>query len=166
MKKLLATMLLCSAASAHAEQASLVDSITAPWNTLIFVSTKMPQASVIELAREASAAGAVIVMTGFADEGGTLTATQKYTAQISSTCCGKKPPHWIIDPVLTRRYHVTAAPAFVIVHGESDDPREYSKVAGDISLAQALKFVAQTSKLPAARDAASRTYYTAYGQRF
>ncbi|KDR25592.1 MULTISPECIES: TrbC family F-type conjugative pilus assembly protein [Caballeronia] len=166
MKRLLATIMLCCAASTHAEQPSLVDSMTAPWNTLVFVSTRMPQASVIELAREASQAGAVIVLTGFSDENGTLTATQKYAAQISSACCGKKPAHWIIDPVLTRRYHVTAAPTFVVAHGESDDPREYSKVAGEISLAQALKFVAQTSKLPAARDAASRVYYSAYGDKY
>ncbi|PZR46035.1 MULTISPECIES: TrbC family F-type conjugative pilus assembly protein [Burkholderiaceae] len=166
MRKLLAMIALGWAATVHADQGSLVESMTAPWNTLIFVSTRMPQASVIELAREASQAHAIIVLTGFTGEDGTLTATQRYAAQINAACCGKKPARWIIDPVLTRRFHVAAAPTFVIAHGDSDNPAEYSKVAGEISLAQALKFFAQTSQLPAARDYAGRAYYAAYGTKY
>jgi conjugal transfer pilus assembly protein TrbC len=165
MKKALAMIALCGAAAAHAEQASLLDTMTAPWNTYIFVSTRMPQASVIELAREASQAHAAIVLTGFVGDG-TLTSTQKYAAEINSACCGNKPARWIIDPVLTRRYQVTAAPTFVVAQGDSDNPGEYSKVSGEINLAQALKFFAQTSALPSARDYAGRVYYAAYGERF
>jgi conjugal transfer pilus assembly protein TrbC len=166
MKKLFALLTLGIAGLAHADQPTLLDTITAPWNTLIFVSTRMPQASVLKLAREASQANAILVLTGFIAEDGTLTATQRYVAGINNACCGKKPARWMIDPVLTRRFHVTAAPTFVLAHGESDNPGEYSKVAGEISLAQALKFFAQTSQLPSARDYASHVYYTAYGSKY
>lgn len=166
MKKLLALLTLGMATLAKADQPTLIDTMTAPWNALIFVSTKMPQASVLELAKEASQANAILVLTGFIDEGGTLTDTQRYVAGINNACCAKKPPRWMIDPVLTRRFHVSAAPTFVLAHGESDNPGEYSKVAGEMSLAQALKFFAQTSQLPSARDYASHVYYSAYGSKY
>lgn len=166
MKKFLALIALAIAGVAHADDASLMEAMTAPWNTLIFVSTKMPQASVLELAREASQAHAVLVLTGFTGEENTLTDTQRYVAQVNAACCGKNPAHWVIDPVFTRRYHVTAAPTFVIAHGDSDNPAEYSKVAGEISVAQALKLFSQTSQLPSARDYAAHVYYTAYGSKY
>ncbi|WP_058035191.1 TrbC family F-type conjugative pilus assembly protein [Burkholderia pseudomallei] len=165
MKSILATLAFGIATSALAEP-SLVETMAAPWNTFIFVSTRMPAQSVIELAREASQARAVIVLTGFGGSDSTLTGTQRYAAEINAACCAKQPARWIVDPVLTRRYRVTAAPTFVVGHGSSENQGEYSKVAGEMSLAQALKFFAQTSKLPSARDYATRVYYSAYGSKY
>lgn len=165
MKKILGAFAFSITTSALAEP-TLVKTMAAPWNTFIFVSTQMPAQSVIELAREASQAKAVIVLTGFGGSDATLTGTQRYAAQINAVCCAKQPARWIVDPVLTRRYRVTAAPTFVVAHGNSENPGEYSKVAGEMSLAQALKFFAQTSSLPSARDYSARTYYSAYGSKY
>lgn len=166
MKKLLALLTLAAACtSAHAD-ATLLQTMTARWNTFIFVSTQMPRQSLIELAREASMAHAVIVLTGFGGPGETLTSTQAFAAEINNVCCQKQPARWLIDPVLTKRYHVTAAPTFVIGHGSSDNPGEYSKVSGDMSLSQALKFFAQDSQLVSASDFAKRVYYSAYGDKY
>ncbi|RQQ88685.1 type VI secretion protein [Burkholderia stagnalis] len=165
MKRTLAALAICIAPPAFAEP-SLVETMAAPWNTFVFVSTRMPVQSVIELAREASQARAVIVLTGFGGSDSTLTGTQRYAAEINAACCAKQPARWIVDPVLTKRYRVTAAPTFVVAHGSSENPGEYSKVAGEMSLAQALKFFAQASRLPSARDYAAKLYYSAYGSKY
>lgn len=165
MNRSLIALSFFAAASVHAEP-PLSETIAAPWNTYVFVSTRMPLQSVIELAREASQARAVVVLTGFGGGESTLTSTQQYAAEINRACCAKQPARWIIDPVLTRRYGVRAAPSFVVAHGSSEDPGEFSKVAGEMSLSQALKFFAQTSKLPSARDYASKVYYSAYGSKY
>ncbi|MBU9371006.1 type-F conjugative transfer system pilin assembly protein TrbC [Burkholderia multivorans] len=165
MNRLIVALALFAAAPVHAEP-SLSETIAAPWNTYIFVSSRMPLQSIIEVTREASRAHAVIVLTGFAGEESTLTSTQRYAADINRACCTTQPARWIVDPVLTRRYGVTAAPSFVIAHGASENPGEFSKVAGDMSLSQALKFFAQSSRLPSARDYASKLYYATYGTKY
>jgi conjugal transfer pilus assembly protein TrbC len=166
MRKLLALLTLAAvSAGAHADS-TLLETMTARWNTFVFVSTQMPRQSLIELAQEASKAHAVIVLTGFGGADATLNSTQAFAAEINNVCCQKQPPRWLIDPVLTKRYHVTAAPTFVVGHGSSDNPGEYSKVSGDMSLSQALKFFAQDSKLVSASDFAKRVYYSAYGDKY
>ncbi|MGR9587086.1 TrbC family F-type conjugative pilus assembly protein [Pandoraea sputorum] len=169
MKKhllLLPFLLSASITSAQEADAPLLQSMTAPMNTFVFVSTDMPQQTLIALAREASLAKAVIVLTGFGGPGKTLTSTQAFAAQINSICCSKNPGRWIVDPVLTRRYQVKAAPTFVVARGSSDSPSDFSKVSGDISLAQALKVFAQESKIRAIREYAKTSYYSTYGNKF
>jgi len=166
MKKLFAFLALAAASMGTHADTPLVDAMTARWNTFIFISTQMPRQTVLELAREASQTHAVIVLTGFGGPGNTLTSTQKFAADVNAVCCGKQPARWIIDPNLTKRYGVTAAPTFVVGHGSSDNPGEYSKVSGEMSLAQALKFFAQDSKLISASDYAKRVYYAAYGDKY
>ncbi|MCX4151040.1 MULTISPECIES: TrbC family F-type conjugative pilus assembly protein [Paraburkholderia] len=146
----------------HADE-SLLGTMTAKWNTYIFVSTRMPQRDVVALAREASAAKATIVLNGFGGSDDTLMSTERYATQINALCCGKRPAHWIIDPVIAQRYRVKSAPTFVVAHGESENAGEYSAVAGDMSLSQALKFFAQGSRHQAAREYATQTYSSAFG---
>ncbi|VVE56501.1 hypothetical protein PAQ31011_05111 [Pandoraea aquatica] len=169
MKKLLSLISLTLAVTGvNAQQADapLLQSMTAPWNTFIFISTDMPQQSVIALAREASLSRSVIVLTGFSGGDNTLTSTQAYVAQINNICCAKQPGRWIVDPVLTRRYQVKTAPSFVVARGSGEAASEYSKVSGNISLAQALKYFAQDSKIQAARDYAKSVYTNTYGNKF
>lgn len=166
MKRLIIALTLGAASMGASADTSLVDAMTARWNTFIFISTQMPRQSLLELSREASQAHAVIVLTGFGGPGNTLTSTQKFAADVNAICCGKQPARWIIDPNLTKRYGVTAAPTFVVGHGSSDNPGEFSKVSGEMSLAQALKFIAQDSRLVSASEYAKRVYYDAYGEKY
>jgi conjugal transfer pilus assembly protein TrbC len=159
-------LLAASIATAQEASAPLLQSMTAPMNTFVFVSTDMPQQTLITLAKEASLAKAVIVLTGFGGPGKTLTSTQEFAAQINSICCSKHPGRWIVDPVLTRRYQVKVAPTFVVARGSSDSPNDFSKVSGDISLAQALKVFAQNSKIGMIREYAKNSYYSTYGNKF
>jgi conjugal transfer pilus assembly protein TrbC len=162
---LFAALTLALPAAGRADEGSLADLVGAKWQTYIFVSTRMREQEVLALAQEASAANAVLVLNGFGGDAQTLTATRRYVAAINAICCGKRGSHWIVDPVIARRYHVSVAPSFVVAHGESADPGEFSKVSGDMSLAQALKFVAQQSQLESAREYASQVYNAAYGNR-
>ncbi|MDN4571862.1 type VI secretion protein [Pandoraea cepalis] len=169
MKKLLAlSVLILAAMSAHSQQteAPLLQSITATWNTFIFISSGMPQQSVLALAREASLSRSVIVLTGFSGSEPTLTSTQAYAAEINRICCEKRPARWIVDPVLTRRYQVKGAPTFVVARGSGESESDFAKVSGNISLAQALKFVAQDSKIQSAREYARSVYTATYGNKF
>lgn len=165
MKKLLTIFAaICVSVSALADE-SLLDTMTAQWQTYIFVSTRMPRQDVIELAREASQAHAIVVLNGFGGDSGTLVGTERWAAEINAVCCGKHPAHWIIDPVLAQRYQVKGAPTFVVAQGKSENAGEYSSVAGDISLSQALKFVAQSSQSEPARQYATQVYYSAFANR-
>ncbi|UCF24432.1 MAG: type VI secretion protein [Ralstonia sp.] len=166
MKRLIALITLAAPSLCATAQTPLLDAMTARWNTFIFVSTKMPRQSLVELAREASQAQAVIVLTGFGGTEDTLVSTQTFAAEINNICCQQKPARWIVDPVLTRRYKVVGAPTFVVGHGKSDSPNEFSKVAGEFSLAQALKLIAQGSRVTAASEFAKRVYTSTYGERF
>jgi conjugal transfer pilus assembly protein TrbC len=165
MKKLLALFLSFAVPAAAFADDSLLDTMTARWDTYIFVSTHMPRADVIALAREASLAHAIVVLNGFGGADGTLVSTERFAAEINAACCGKRPAHWVIDPVLAQRYHVVAAPTFVVAHGQSDNGGDYSAVSGDMSLSQALKFVAQESQLELAKQHATQVYYSAFGNR-
>ena len=108
----------------------MADSMRADWSTLIFVSTATPRASLVELAREASRAGAVLVFRGFAQEAsqgqGTaadLQGLQAFVAAINAQCCADSKGStatWIVDPRLFDRYKVRTAPTFVVAWGDAD----------------------------------------------
>jgi conjugal transfer pilus assembly protein TrbC len=166
MKKWIALFVAAVTTVGAQADTPLLETMTARWNTFIFVSTQMPRETLLELAREAGAAHAVIVLNGFGGTDATLMSTQKFAKEINDACCQKQPARWVIDPVLTKRYHVVSVPTFVVGHGNTDNPGEYSKVAGEISLSQALKFFAQDSKLESASDFAKRTYYSAFGDKY
>jgi conjugal transfer pilus assembly protein TrbC len=154
---------LAAAPAANAQ--GMVDSIRTGWSTYIFVSTTMPRLALVDLAREASQARATLVLRGFATPPGQpvdLPAMQRLIAEIDAACCDKRPVAWMVDPKLFDRYRIRAVPSFVLADGTGADPRSYSLVTGDMALANALKFFAQTSALPAVRDRAAALYALAY----
>ena len=149
---------------------SMVESMRAGWSTLIFVSTATPRASLVELAREASRAGAVLVFRGFAQEAsqgqGTsvdLQGLQAFVASIDTQCCKGSKVTWIVDPRLFDRYKVRTAPTFVVAWGDAARPQDYSLITGDMALANALKSMAQQSALPGIRKRAAAVYTQAFG---
>lgn len=151
--------------TAGAQAQSMVESMRAGWSTYIFVSTTMPRLALVDLAREAAQAHATLVLRGFATPLGQpvdLPAMQRLIAEINTACCDKRPVAWMVDPKLFDRYRVHAVPAFVLANGTSADGRSYSLVTGDMALANALKFFAQTSALPTVRDRAAALYALAY----
>jgi conjugal transfer pilus assembly protein TrbC len=161
----LAGIALASAGTAaHAQ--SMAESMQKGWSTYIFVSLKMPQRSLIELAREASLANATLVLRG--GQGGDAFDTamiQRTIVAINQACCAERPAAWILDPVLADRYHVTAAPTFVVAWSTGGAANQFASVSGDMSLANALKFVAQGSTIPAMREQAKAIYVATYGGR-
>ena len=144
----------------------------------------MPRQSLVELARDAASSGAVLVLRGFDVQTAAQTTslagelagqaiqliapidlarTQRLAADIAAACCaGRQPPHWIVDPQSFERYHVSAVPTFVLAWpgtaGQAADERLYASVTGDMALANALKFIAQQSRLPALRVRAKELY--------
>ena len=138
------------------------------WATYVFVSTGMPRHALVELAREASLVGATLVLRGFAPTHGQtvdFSRLQTTIAEINHQCCRDKGPGWIVDPRLYERYRVQAVPSFVIARGEGAAPEDYSLVRGDMALANALKFIAQNSGLPAMRTQAAQIYAKYGGQQ-
>lgn len=142
------------------------------WHTYVFVSTGMPRSRLVELAREASAADAVLVFRGFAQpaEGGagapvSLQALQTLVAEVDASCCQAKKPAWTVDPKLFERYRITAAPSFCLAWGEAGRVQDFSAIAGDMALGNALKFMAQQSALPGIRKRAAAIYQEAFGGR-
>lgn len=141
----------------------LMESFRDPqWSTYIFVSTKMPRSSLVDLAREATKAQALLVFNGFDDKYQNTASMQKLTSEINEACCGKNAAHWLIHPKLFERYNVKVAPAFVIAHGTGNKPGDYSLVVGDMALANALKFFVQDSKIESIRNHAGDVYRSAF----
>lgn len=167
---------VCSVISDAAPAQTMLGSIRAGWSTYIFVSTGMPRDTLVALAREASAAGAVLVLRGFAEPaggvsgvGGTapinLQSLQQLVAEVDAACCRDKQVAWMVDPKLFDRYRVAAAPSFCVAWGEGGGAQDFSIVSGDMALASALKFMAQQSTLPGIRKRAAAIYQDAFGGR-
>jgi conjugal transfer pilus assembly protein TrbC len=154
-------VVLAMAAPVHAQ--GLFDSIRAGAadqpGGYVFVSERVSDTALIPLARDARVAGFTIVINGF---WGDLDATRQRVARINAACCGKNGARWQINPMLFQRYQVTAVPSFVISVGPGDAPADFSKVTGEMSVANALKFFAQQSKVPAVRQAAHAAYTRAF----
>jgi conjugal transfer pilus assembly protein TrbC len=131
----------------------------AQWRTYIFVSTQMPRSSLVALAREASQAHAVLVLNGFSFKAPTLQATQKLIDEINNDCCKPNGAQWLIHPKLFDRYKVKVAPAFVLALGEGEGAGDFSRLTGDISLANALKYF-QESKYEGIRRQSKAVYVT------
>jgi conjugal transfer pilus assembly protein TrbC len=168
----MATLLsIVPAAHAQVGTESMAESMRKGWTTYIFVSSKMPRQSLVDLAREASQSGATLVLRGGQDTSGQAgnlfdTSTiQQTIASINQACCGERAPGWILDPVLVDRYRVTAAPTFVIAWSTGNAANQFTSVSGDMSLANALKFVAQGSSLASMRERAKALYAASFGGR-
>jgi conjugal transfer pilus assembly protein TrbC len=163
------------------EAGSLAAEMRSGWQAYIFVSSRMPRRSLVELTREASLADAVLVLRGFDIREGEpvdLVATQRWIAGLQAECCGApsrranavdpgrgvpKTARWVVDPRLFERFHVQAAPTFVLAWPGADPQRDAARVEGDMALANALKFFAQRSRNQSIRAAAAQLYAKSYG---
>ena len=134
------------------------------WHTFIFVSSSVPATSLVQLASDASRAHAVLVINGFTGPPGDLEAMRHWVADIKSRCCQNRPVDFIIHPKLFTRYHISAVPAFVVGYADSDQAGDYSQISGDMSLANALKFIAQESQYPRLRQRARAVYEQAFAE--
>lgn len=144
----------------------MAESIRAGWKTYIFVSSKMPRTSLVDLAAEASMANAVLILNGFEGRPGDMVGMQQFISEINNACCKSHKPAWAIHPKLVDRYHVVAAPSFVVGYGELGTPNNYSLVAGDMTLANALKYMVKESKLDAVRKQADKVYAEAFEGKY
>ena len=153
------------------EDHAMASAIRAGWSTYIFVSSTMPRESLVALAREASLSGAVLVLRGFgpgartAGEPVNLGELQKNIAELDAECCKGRRVGWIVDPKLFDRYHVAAVPSFCLAWGEGNGPEDYSLIAGDMLLSNALKFMAQESSLSGIRKRAASLYQSSFEGR-
>ena len=125
----------------------------------VFVSEQVSDTALIPLARDAQRAGFTLVVNGF---WGDVNATRQRVARINETCCGQNGARWQINPMLFQRYRVTPVPSFVLTVGPGNGPGDFSKVTGEMSVANALKFFAQQSKVAAVRRLAATTYTRAF----
>ncbi|UWE19361.1 type-F conjugative transfer system pilin assembly protein TrbC [Herbaspirillum huttiense] len=170
MKKILSliSLTLATHIAPNAEaQTSLYEGFRDPnANTVrafIFVSTKLPDATLIALARDSRRAGVGLVLNGYVNNGPRgLEDTKSRVADINRACCGEGVANWQINPLLFQRYKINAVPAFVIAKGSGDKPNDYSKISGEMSLGNALKFFAQESAIPEIKKKSAEVYYRTF----
>jgi len=142
---------------------SMAADITAHWVSYIVVSSSMPQRQIVDLARDAARSNSVMVLNGFIGSQNSLPEVQRYITEINRQCCTpQRPSRWVIDPKVVTRYGVKAAPTFILARGESMHPSDWSKVAGDLDLATALKMFAQKSSSAGIRQQATSLYNASY----
>lgn len=159
---------LASCQAAHAQ--SLYDTLRnrneSGLSAYVFVSANLSDATLIALARDARRAGMSLVLNGFVHEGPlALQDTQRRVEEINHACCAKNGAHWQINPLLYQRYRITATPSFVIARGSGDKPGDYSKVAGEMGIGNALKFFAQQSQIAVIRQRASDVYTKSFAEQ-
>lgn len=152
-------------ASAFAQAQTLADGIRHPWRLYVFVSTQMPRTSLISLAREAADSGVVLVLNGFGDKAADMGAAERFIREVNEQCCAGKRVTWQINPKLYESLQIRQAPTFVLMQPGSSDSFSNVRVAGDMALANALKFFAQESKSGALRAEASRQYKLLFARR-
>lgn len=152
-----------AAAQDRSLYSSMVEANANGMSGYVFVSPTMPDASLIALARDARKAGMTLVLNGFYEDGrGGLDATRRKIAAINSACCANAGAHWQVNPLLFQRYGVKATPSFVIAKGTGTGAGDFSKVAGEMSVANALKFFGQESRVSDIRDKARDIYTRAF----
>ena len=113
----------------------------------IFVTLAMPEASLSALIAQAARAEAVLVLRG-AKNG-----SVRQTLEAARKLIGTQAVAWHIDPPAFTRYHVTAAPTFVLTRASAQPSacadavcladHDFAKVTGDVSLDYALEAIAR-----------------------
>jgi type-F conjugative transfer system pilin assembly protein TrbC len=159
MKKILFSLIFLLSANAYSQ--TVFESMAYPQQMTgyIFVSSKMPDAFLISIAAEASKAGMALVLNGYQTPGPHgLEITTRRIVEINEACCGERGATWMINPMLYERYKVASIPAFVIAQSESADPASFSKVGGEMSVINALKFIYQNSQIPSIKKKAGEIY--------
>jgi type-F conjugative transfer system pilin assembly protein TrbC len=113
---------------------------------LIFISSSMPKASLVQWFEEAKQLGAAIILTGFINN--SLLETEAYFAPIFKEV---EESGIEINPTLFDAYHITAVPAVVVTTGSlacnSIEPPSFDRVMGNTSLSAALKIIAEKGEL-------------------
>ncbi len=160
MKRFLAgVMLLCGQSHASfADTDTVFQSIRHPWSSYVFVSTNMPDATLIALAKQASVVHAVMVINGFPSGDAGWSKSQQRIREINTACCGASPPSWQIYPQLFQQYRIVSVPSVVIAKTGGTRPQDFAKVTGDIGFGEALKLFAQKSSYPDIRNRAAYLY--------
>ena len=164
--------------SERSQAQELEQSMRHPWTLYVFVSTGMPHQTLVDLAREAGQAHAAVVFRGFPGGQFDIQAEQRFVAQLNAECCDIHPavggaaalkaaavPAWSIDPALYRRFAVDVVPTFVLAANGASGDKTFTKVAGDMALANALKYFAQKSSIAPIRQQAAAIYQSTYGGR-
>lgn len=156
---------VCMPGSVHAQ--SLFEEMRNPnangLSGYVFVSSHTPEATLVALARDARRTGMMMVLNGYAQPGpGGLADMQVRIAAINAACCGKSGAHWQVNPIIFERYKINAVPAFVIARGVGASSQDYSKVSGEMGVANALKFFAQQSQQADIRRKATEIYTRAF----
>lgn len=155
--------LIASNSSLSHAESTMKNDILARWTTFIVVSSTLPHDQLVSLAREASAANAVMVLNGFTNINNSIPDEQRFISEINAECCTeKRPSRWVINPKIIQRYRIAAAPSFVIARGESTRNEDFSVISGDIDLANALKSFAQKSGSLGVRQHARAVYQHTY----
>lgn len=156
-------VMLSASAQERTMFSSIVEANASGMSGYVFVSPSMPDSSLIALARDARKAGMTLVLNGFFEDGRAgLDATRRKISAINSACCANAGAHWQVNPLLYQRYGIKATPAFVIAKGTGAGASDFSKVAGEMSVANALKFFGQESRVPDIRDKARDIYTRAF----
>lgn len=108
----------------------------------IFVTTKMPNQDLIELASQARIAKMTMILNGFVDSSSSgLENTKQKIAEINTACCGNNGPSWEIYPQLFEKFNIKEGPSFVISIRNPQSLSDYTKVTGVMSVQNALKFI-------------------------
>lgn len=158
--------LLCATCNAQSLYEAIRDPNASGISGYIFVSTRLPDTTLIALAGDARRAGVSMVLNGYVNDGPRgLEDTKRKVAEINAACCSKGGAHWQINPLLYQRYKIRATPAFVIGKGTSNKPEDFSKVSGEMSLGNALKFFAQNSQISDIKKRANEVYLKAFAER-
>lgn len=127
-----------------ANDLSLFDTIkqSGKLNEYLFVSISMRDQDLIELSAQAQVVKMTVVIAGFVDNSSeALEHTKLRISQINSSCCANKGPVWMIHPQLFERFSIKSVPTFVISKNSNDKTPEFTKVSGEMSVQNALKFI-------------------------
>ncbi len=111
----------------------------------IFITLAMPAASLAALVDDAARSGATLVLRGLKAH------SLRTTLAAVAPLIGTRQVAWTLDPEAFTRFDITHAPSFVLSYAAPPDrcsdprapPQDYVRIAGDVSLAYALRAIAQ-----------------------
>lgn len=125
----------------------------------IFVSTKMPDQDLIELAAQAQISKMTMVLFGFIDSSSAgLEHTKIKIFEINNSCCSRNGPSWMIYPLLFEKFNVRVSPSFVISKKTPLNPSDFVMVSGEMSVQNALKYIYAGAINPLIRADAKSAY--------
>lgn len=125
----------------------------------LFVTSKLSDQDLIELAAQANIAKMTLVLSGFIDPSSAgLEHTKLKIAKINQACCGENGPTWLIYPQLFDKFDVKQVPSFVISKKNIKSKGDFAKVTGIMSVQNALKFIYAGALDPQIKAASKAAY--------